>query len=390
MNYKISHPTKVVECEIDLPASKSISNRLLIIQALCKQEFVVTNLSNSEDTKSLQEALKASANTIDVGAAGTSFRFLTAYLSTLVGDRFILTGSNRMKLRPIKELVDALLELGVEIKYLEKSGFPPLEIIGTDIIENKVSIDGQISSQFISALLLIAPTLNNGIKLKISAEIVSKPYIIMTLKIMEEFGIFHTWQENIIEIKPQKYSAKDYNIEADWSAASFWYEIAALSSSCNITLNGLTENSIQGDRKVMELFENLGVQTKFKNRSVILTKKEEKDISKEINLINTPDLYQPLKCTLFAKNLTTKFLGLQTLKDKETNRIKAVEKELLKLNTTKKITTYRDHRMAMSIAPLCLKYDTLQINDVEVVDKSYPNFWNDLKKGGFIIMPLTH
>jgi len=390
MNYKISHPTKVVECEIDLPASKSISNRLLIIQALCKQEFVVTNLSNSEDTKSLQEALKASTNTIDVGAAGTSFRFLTAYLSTLVGDRFILTGSNRMKERPIKELVDALLELGVEIKYLEKSGFPPLEIIGTDIIENKVSIDGQISSQFISALLLIAPTLNKGIKLKISAEIVSKPYIIMTLKLMEEFGIFHTWQENIIEIKPQKYSAKDYNIEADWSAASFWYEIAALSSSCNITLNGLTENSIQGDRKVMELFENLGVQTKFKNRSLILTKKEEKDISKEINLINTPDLYQPLKCTLFAKNLTTKFLGLQTLKDKETNRIKAVEKELLKLNTTKKITTYRDHRMAMSIAPLCLKYDTLQINDVEVVDKSYPNFWNDLKKGGFIIMPLTH
>ena len=390
MNYKISHPTKVVECEIDLPASKSISNRLLIIQALCKQEFEITNLSSSEDTKSLQKALKATNATIDVGAAGTSFRFLTAYLSTLVGNRYILTGSNRMKERPIKELVDALLDLGIEIKYLEKMGFPPLEILGTDITENKVSIDGQISSQFISALLLIAPTLKNGIKLKISGEIVSKPYIIMTLKLMEEFGISHTWQENTIEIKPQKYSAKDYNIEADWSAASFWYEIAALSSSCNITLNGLTENSIQGDRKVMELFKNLGVQTKFENGSIILTKKEEKDISKEINLINTPDLYQPLKCTLFAKNLTTKFLGLQTLKDKETNRIKAVEKELLKLDTTKRITTYKDHRMAMSFAPLCLKYDTLQINDVAVVEKSYPNFWNDLKKGGFIITPLTH
>jgi 3-phosphoshikimate 1-carboxyvinyltransferase len=390
MNYKIHHPTKVVECEIDLPASKSISNRLLIIQALCKQEFVITNLSNSNDTKALQKALKATATTIDVGAAGTSFRFLTAYLSTLVGNRFILTGSDRMKERPIKELVDALLELGVEIKYLEKSGFPPLAILGAEIIKNKVNIDGKISSQFISALLLIAPTLKNGIKLKISGEIVSKPYIIMTLKLMEEFGISHTWQENTIEIKPQKYSAKDYNIEADWSAASFWYEISSLSINCNITLNGLTENSIQGDRKVMELFKNLGVQTKFENGSIILTKTEENDISKEINLINTPDLYQPLKCTFFAKNLTTKLLGLQTLKDKETNRIKAVKKELLNLITTKEITTYKDHRMAMSFAPLCLKYDTLQINDVEVVDKSYPNFWNDLKEGGFIITPLTH
>jgi len=390
MNYKIFHPTKVVECEIDLPASKSISNRLLIIQALCKQEFVVTNLSNSNDTKALHKALKATETTIDVGAAGTSFRFLTAYLSTLAGNRFILTGSNRMKERPIKELVDALLELGVEIKYLEEVGFPPLAISGTNITENKVSIDGKISSQFISALLLIAPTLKNGIKLKISGEIVSKPYIIMTLKLMGEFGISHTWQENTIEIKPQKYSAKNYNIEADWSAASFWYEIASLSSSCIITLNGLTENSIQGDRKVMELFKNLGVQTKFENGSIILTKTEENVISKEINLINTPDLYQPLKCTLFAKNLTTEFLGLQTLKDKETNRIKAVEKELLKLDTTKEITTYKDHRMAMSFAPLCLKYDPLQINDVEVVDKSYPNFWNDLKEGGFIITPLTH
>ena len=390
MNYKISHPTKVVECEIDLPASKSISNRLLIIQTLCKQEFEITNLSRSEDTKSLQKALKATNATIDVGAAGTSFRFLTAYLSTLIGNSYILTGNNRMKERPIKELVDALLELGVEIKYLEKMGFPPLEILGADITENKVNIDGKISSQFISALLLISPTLKNGIKLKISGEIVSKPYIIMTLKLMEEFGISHTWQENIIEIKPQKYSAKNYNIEADWSAASFWYEIASLSTNCNITLNGLTENSIQGDRKVSELFNNLGVQTKFENGSIILTKKEEKDISKKIKLINTPDLYQPLKCTLFAKNLTTKFLGLQTLKDKETNRIKAVEKELLKLNTTKKITTYKDHRMAMSFAPLCLKYETLQINDVDVVGKSYPNFWNDLKKGGFIITPLTH
>ena len=390
MNYEVHHPTKVVKCEVDLPASKSISNRLLIIQVLCKQEFTITNLSNSDDTKSLQKVLKAASTTIDVGEAGTSFRFLAGYLSTLAGNKFILTGSDRMKQRPIKELVDALVDLGVEIKYLEKSSFPPLEILGADIKKKQVSIDGGISSQFISALLLISPTLKNGIKLTISGEIVSKPYIEITLMLMQEFGVSHTWKENTIEIKPQEYIAKDYNVEADWSAAAFWYEIAALSSNCRIILNGLTKNSIQGDREVIPLFKNIGVHTQFKNENIILTKNKNNFIPKKINLINTPDLYQPLKCTLFAKKLTTNFSGLQTLKGKETNRIKSVEKELLRLNTTKKIATYKDHRMAMSFAPLCLEYDLLQINDVEVINKSYPNFWINLKKGGFIIKPLTH
>jgi 3-phosphoshikimate 1-carboxyvinyltransferase len=390
MNYKIYHPTRVVDCEVNLPASKSISNRILIIQALCKEKFTITNLSNCEDTKALKKALKNTTTTINVGPAGTSFRFLTGYLATLIGNRSILTGSDRIKERPIKELVNTLIKLGVEIKYLEKSSFPPLEILGSKIKAKKVSIEGGVSSQFISTLLLIAPTLENGIELTILGKIVSKPYIEMTLILMQKFGITHTWKENIIEIKPQEYSAQDFNIEADWSAAAFWYEIAALSSNCRIILHGLTKDSIQGDKKIMLFFKDLGVQTQFENSSIILTKQKESLIPKEINLINTPDLYQPLKCTLFAKRLTTKFSGIQSLKEKETNRIKSVDKELLKLNTTKKIITYKDHRMAMSFAPLCLKYDILQINDVEVVNKSYPNFWNDLRKGGFIINLLTH
>jgi len=389
MNYKISHPTKVVECEIDLPFSKSISNRLLIIQALCKEDFTITNLSNSDDTKFLQNALNSTNHTIDVAAAGTSFRFLTSYLSTLVGKEFILTGTPRMKERPIRKLVDVLRKMGAQIEYLEKEGFPPLNITGKELKGGEIEMDGSISSQFVSSILLISPTLEKGLSLNISGGIVSKPYIEMTLKLMQEFGISHSWTGNVIEVKPQKYIAKNYKVEGDWSAASFWFQIAELSDNCKITLNGLSENSIQGDKKVLELFEKLGVNSEFKNGKIILSKKEDENIPSEINLINNPDLYQPLKCTIFSKDVKINFSGLQTLKYKETNRVGAVEKELKKLITNKIIKTYKDHRMAMSFAPLCLKYGELQINDVEIVSKSYPDFWKDLEKGGFKINSLT-
>ena len=390
MNYKISPPTKAVNCEIDLPASKSISNRLLIIQALCKGKFTITNLSDSDDTKTLQTALNSTNNIIDIGAAGTSFRFLTAYLSTLSNQEFILTGNDRMKERPIKGLVDTLQELGAQITYSDKVGFPPLSIKGINLTGGKVKIDGSTSSQFITALLLIAPTLQEGLILEISGEIVSKPYILMTLKLMEEFGVSYTWKGNTIEIEQQEYISKNYTVEADWSAASFWFEIASLSENCIIKLKGLSKNSIQGDKDVVHIFRNLGVQTEFENGELMLSKKETNQIPSKINLVNTPDLYQPLKCTLFAKGKNTKFLGIQTLKHKETNRVEAVENELQKLTSSKIIKTYKDHRMAMSFAPLCLKYGVLQINDVEVVSKSYPNFWEDLKKGGFTIEILIH
>ena len=389
MNYKISHPTKVVECEIDLPSSKSISNRLLIIQTVCKDSFTIENLSDSDDTKSLEKALNSTGKTIDIGAAGTSFRFLTSYLSTLVGKEFVLTGSNRMKERPIQKLVNALRVMGAQIEYLEKEEYPPLKILGTELKGGEIEIDGTISSQFISSILLISPVLKKGLTLNISGGIVSKPYIKMTLKLMEEFGVSHTWIGNKIEIKPQKYIAKNYSVEADWSAASFWFQIASLSENCNIKLNGLSGNSIQGDKKVMELFKELRVNSKFENNALILSKSTHSSFPNKVDLLETPDIYQLLRCTVFSKNLKTQFLGLQTLKNKETNRIDAVEKELKNLIHSKIIETYKDHRMAMSFAPLCLKYEELQINDVDVVSKSYPNFWKDLQKGGFKINPLT-
>ena len=389
MNYKISHPTKIINCEIDLPSSKSISNRLLIIKALCKDNFKIKNLSDSNDTRSLVQCLDLSKKNIDINDAGTSFRFLTAFLALQKDKEFILSGSERLKERPIKNLVNVLQKMGAQIEYLDKEGVAPLRILGGVIKGGYIQIEGGISSQFISAILLIAPTLYNGIKLKITGKLVSKPYVLMTLKLMSEFGIKWTWVEDIITIRKQSYIAKNYYVESDWSSASFWFQIAALSEKCNIKLNGLEKTSIQGDKRVIDLFERLGVLSTFENESLVLTKKKNNSFAEKINLIETPDLYQPLKCTLYAKNIITEILGLQTLKNKESNRVSAVEKELDKLDSAKIIRTHKDHRMAMSFAPLCLKFGELQINNSEVVNKSYRNFWNDLKKGGFIIYPLS-
>jgi 3-phosphoshikimate 1-carboxyvinyltransferase len=385
MNYKISHPTKVVNCEIDLPSSKSISNRLLIIQALCKENFMIENLSDSDDTKSLELALNSKSNLIDVGAAGTTFRFLTSYLSTLVGEEFILTGTDRMKERQIKELVDSLKELDAQIEYIEEDNFPPLKIKGAKLKGNKIKIDGSVSSQFISSILLVSPTIKGGLELKIKGNLVSKPYVLMTLNLMKEFGIKWDWTWNKITIEEQNYKAQNYTVESDWSAATFWFQIASLSENCNIKLNGLAKNSIQGDKEVRGIFKNLGVESEFENKQLILTKRPAGTFPEKVDFIETPDIYQSLKCTLFAKGISTKTLGIQTLKNKETNRISAVENEMKKLHQEKIIETYNDHRMAMSFAPLCLKYGKLQINNAEVVSKSYPNFWEDLKKGGFKI-----
>jgi len=385
MNYKVSHPTKIVNCEIDLPSSKSISNRLLIIQALCKQDFEIKNLSNSDDTNSLKNALNTTGDTIDIGPAGTSFRFLTSYLATQKGKEFILTGTDRMKERPIQNLVAALQMLGAKISYLEKAGFPPLKIKGTTILGGEITIDASISSQFISSLLLIAPTLANGLTLNISENLVSKPYIKMTLGLMEGFGINYSWDGNKIVVNQQNYISKNYTVEADWSAATFWFQIAALTKNCNIKLNGLYQESIQGDAKAKIIFKDFGIASIFENNALSLTKNKIYKSIKAIDLTDSPDIYQSLKCTLFTLNKATEITGISTLKDKETDRIKAVENELKKLSTNKIIETYQDHRMAMSFAPLSLKYGELTIRNSEVVSKSYPDFWKDLSRAGFII-----
>ena len=388
MNYKVYHPTKEVHCEIYLPSSKSISNRLLIIQQLCDTDFQIHNLSSSEDTISLQKALNSTTKTRDIGAAGTSFRFLTAFLATKDGEEVMLTGSKRMKERPIKDLVEALLQLGSDIEYIDKVNFPPLRIKGREISGGNIQINGSISSQFISALLLIAPTLKKGINLSIVGKLVSKPYVKMTLSLMEEFGISYTWMHNMIQINQQQYKAKDYAVESDWSAASFWFEIASLSKKCDIKLKGLSENSIQGDKNLMELYEKLGVHSYFENETLHLVKKKSFTTPEYIDLLDNPDLYQPIKCTLFGLGKSSKFTGLITLKDKETDRIKSVNEEILKLESTKIIHSHKDHRMVMSFLPLCLRFGELQINNIEVVQKSYPDFWKDIEKGGFKITPL--
>jgi 3-phosphoshikimate 1-carboxyvinyltransferase len=333
----------------------------------------------------LKNALNSKEKTINVSHAGTSFRFLTSFLSIQKGKEFILNGSDRMKERPIKELVNSLQELGVKIEYLEKEDFPPLKIIGTEIDGEEIEIDGAISSQFISSLLLISPNLRNGLILKIKGELVSKSYVLMTLKLMGEFGINWTWNKEVITILKQKYVAKNYTVESDWSAATFWFQNASLSEKCKIILRGLKEESIQGDSACKEIFKDLGVDSVFKNGNLILTKNKRVSPSETYNLIETPDIYQSLKCTLFALKKGSEFTGIQTLKNKETDRITAVENELLKLNTPKIIETYNDHRMAMSFAPLCLKFGELQISNPGVISKSYPNYWKDLKKGGFKI-----
>ena len=389
MNYKIWHPSKIINCKINLPSSKSISNRVLIIQALCDNNFTINNLSKSEDTLVLKKALDQEKE-INTGHAGTSFRFLTALLSTLENNEYILNGSDKMNNRPIGELVKALKKIGANISFINKKHFPPIKIKGKQLVGGKVNINGEISSQFISALLLIAPSLKNGLELHINGKLVSKSYIKMTLSIMEFFGIKSDWQKNIIAIKPQKYIGKEYFIENDWSAATFWFQIATLSNSCKITLKNLNEESIQGDKISKDIFSKISLDYTFKNGDLIL-QKNNKPISfpKTINLINNPDIYQSLKTTLYALNIKTKFKGINNLIYKESNRIVDTNNELENLITKKIINTHQDHRMAMSFAPLSLKYGEIIIKNSDVVKKSYPNFWKDLNYAGFKIVPVT-
>jgi len=390
MNYKIFHPSKDVNCEIELPSSKSISNRVLIIRALSKKKFKIDNLSDSDDTNALKINLKKSENIIDIGASGTTFRFLTAYLACKEGVDCIITGSNRIQKRPIDQLVNTLNDLGADISYVKKNNFAPLRIRGKKINGGDATINGNISSQFISSLILIAPSLKCGLNLKIKKEIVSKPYIDMTLSLLNYFGVEYEWKKNIISIKPQNYIAKDITVESDWSSAAFWMQIAYLSKNCRIKLKKLNENSIQGDKEVLNIFERLNIKSELKNNILTITKSNTKHkFPKKINLINTPDLYQSIKCCLFSQNIECKISGLNTLNKKETNRIKSVDTELQNLITNKKIKTYNDHRMAMSFSPMSLKYGEIEILNGDVVTKSYPNFWEDMKKAGFIITSLN-
>ncbi|GBU06863.1 5-enolpyruvylshikimate-3-phosphate synthetase [Bacteroidales bacterium] len=410
--YHITAPSTINAC-IQLPSSKSISNRALILKALSKSPFPLSNLSNCDDTGVMINAFEieadnALANNFDIKAAGTAMRFLTAYCAQADGE-FTINGTQRMKNRPIGILVDALRSLGAQIEYLEKEGFPPLKIKGTKLEGGSISLDGSISSQYISALMMIGPSLKKGLLIKLKGELISKPYIELTIKMMSDFGIQSQWEDREINIAPQAYKAIPYTIESDWSAASYWYEILALSKDANssIELLGLQANSPQGDSKTAYLFDNhFGVHTQFTSRGVELSKKEIVEKTFSYDFVDQPDLAQTFAITACLKGIHFDFYGLQSLKIKETDRILALKNELKKIgflihdinncqlewkgdtcNISKEaIATYEDHRMAMAFAPACQILSEILIEDPEVVTKSYPNFWVDLRSAGFTVI----
>jgi 3-phosphoshikimate 1-carboxyvinyltransferase len=417
MNYRISHSSKKLSGTIDLTASKSESNRALIIQALCAEKFPLENIAPAEDTARMNEILRSylsfrgKENTFDVGAAGTTMRFLTAYFSTKMGTH-IITGSERMKKRPIGVLVEALKKLGADIEYLEERGYPPLRIHGKVLKGGQVEMDGNVSSQFVSALLLIAPELQNGLVINFKGEITSRPYINMTLKMMEEFRVYGQWQGNMISVSKQNYHRKSeedyvYRIEADWSSASYWYAMAALAEDADLKIMGLQNPSLQGDAILADVFTFFGVKTEFIEGGVRLTKKKVREDHFGFDFSDCPDIAQTLAVVVSAMNVSALFNGLHTLRIKETDRLEALKTELLRIGSQVEIlsdssikitpsqelfhpasiSTYDDHRMAMSFAALAIKMPIV-IEDPEVVKKSYPGFWDDMKKMGFEITEL--
>ncbi len=407
---KVQVPTNqnTISARINLPASKSISNRVLIINALCYNPYPVKNLSDSDDTRVLQQALFSNQNKFDIGHAGTAMRFLTAFLSKIVGE-WEITGSERMKQRPIGILVDALSQLGARIEYLEKKGFPPLKIFGSHLKGKTLELDGSISSQYISALLMIAPTIENGLTLKLKGDITSRSYIELTLKLMARFGIQYKWERNMITVPEQTYLPGEFTVEADWSGASYWYQILALAEKGEVLLENLQLESLQGDANIAGWFEQFGVISQQKKEGVQLLKTANIQPEKlKLDFIENPDVAQTFACLCVAKQIPFHFFGLKTLKIKETDRISALQNELTKfgavltepaegelvwdgtLEPSKSeklplIKTYHDHRMALAFAPMAMTGQKLEIEDPMVVTKSYPAFWEDLKKAGFEI-----
>lgn len=403
MRYTLSAPSQV-KGTIQLPASKSISNRALIINALAKATSQIENLSDCDDTRVMVRALTESHEVIDIGAAGTAMRFLTAYLSVTSGTATI-TGTQRMQQRPIQLLVDALRELGAQIEYAGQEGFPPLYIIGRELNGGELTLKGSVSSQYISALLMISPVLTNGLLLHLTGNIISRPYINLTLQLMKEFGASASWvSESSIRVMSQPYCSVPFKVESDWSAASYWYQMVALSEQAEVELTGLFSNSYQGDSRGAEVFSRLGVATEYTPQGVKLIKSGELPKRLDEDFVDIPDLAQTFVVTCALLHIPFRFTGLQSLKIKETDRIAALRTELKKLGYVIQeendsvllwngercepeaipvINTYEDHRMAMAFAPAALRLPQLVIDEPQVVSKSYPGYWEDLKSVGF-------
>lgn len=409
--YRLTAPERL-DVTVTLPASKSISNRALIIYALSGGNVLPQNLSDCDDTEVIIKALRDMPEEINIKAAGTAMRFMTAYLS-VKGGTHVITGTERMKHRPIAILVDALRALGADIEYVGETGFPPLRITGKTLDGGLLEIPGNVSSQYISALLMIGPALRDGLTLRLTGDIISRPYIDLTLWMMGEFGANAEWTAaDTITVKPQPYQNREYIIENDWSGASYWYEMMALCKNreSEIRLTGLMDGSKQGDSCTRYLFSLLGVKTIFESKGegvpqTVIIRKNGRCVPKlEYDFVNSPDLAQTFMVTCAALGIPFHFKGLSTLKIKETDRIEAMKTEMRKLgfvlqdvndseliwngercepSAEQGIDTYEDHRMALAFAPYALATDSLLINNPKVVTKSYPQFWNHLTKAGY-------
>ncbi|MDD3876025.1 MAG: 3-phosphoshikimate 1-carboxyvinyltransferase [Bacteroidales bacterium] len=402
-----------IKGRINLPGSKSLSNRVLMIKAMCEGSFEIANLSDSDDTLVLKSLLEKISGThsddipvLDCHDAGTVARFLLSFLALTSVERYVLTGSERLQERPMADLTDALIKMGSQIEFLKKKGFLPLEIIPPVKIKSEVSLNCETSSQFASSLLLVAPILPKGLKLELTGHLASKPYLDMTLSVMSDFGIVYKFEDNIIHIPPQKYQAVDFYVEPDWSAVACWYQMAAMSKDCNIVMENLKCESKQGDSILTSLYQKLGVETKEGLHGLELTKTNRICDRFEFNFVNNPDLFPSLAVCCTMLNIPARLQGLNNLKHKESNRVDAVINELRKMNANIRFETdtseviinpaelkppetafetYNDHRIAMALAPCALIYDNIILKNPNVVKKSYPGFWLELKKCGFNI-----
>lgn len=408
MRYTVSAPA-ALHATIQLPASKSISNRALILHSLAHGNILPCNLSDCDDTMVMTRALNGNSEHIDILAAGTAMRFLTAYLSVTPGIRTI-TGTQRMQQRPIRILVDALRELGAQIEYAGNEGFPPLRITGTELKGEEISLAGGVSSQYISALLMIGAVLPKGLRLHLTGHIISRPYINLTLQLMRDFGTRADWtSENSITVSPGGYTDTPFTVESDWSAASYWYQMMAIRGG-EIELLGLFPHSYQGDSRGAEVFARLGVHTAYTDRGVKLTRTNASVTRLDEDMVDIPDLAQTFVVTCCLMDIPFRITGLQSLKIKETDRITALITELRKLGYIVRseqdsillwdgercpadeapvIATYEDHRMAMAFAPACLVLPHIRIDEPQVVSKSYPAYWDDLRKAGFKVEPVA-
>jgi 3-phosphoshikimate 1-carboxyvinyltransferase len=406
-NLRIQHPTKQLIGNITLPASKSICNRVLVLNKVLYSNTVIQNISTADDCVIMQHALQQTQGSVDVKNAGTCMRFLTAYYATTPIIDVILQGSERMHNRPIGALVNALIQLGADIDYIDKNGFPPLRIKGKNLHGGIVTVDASTSSQFVSALMLVAPNFKNGLSIQLGKHTVSKPYINLTSDLLKQFGVDVTVKDDVV-IKPyQNQTAPDtFFIEPDWSAAAFWYQFLALAKEGDITLNKLSPNSTQGDAIIANYMERFGISTQYNSQGALLTKNNNYLENACYDMLNYPDMVPAMAVLMCALNIPCTFINVAHLEAKESKRLTALCTELgkcgfditqngSKLQINKIIegnlikptsfNTYQDHRMAMALAPLALFFDEVVINDSEVVEKSYPHFWDDLHQVGFEI-----